>query len=239
LQQLVKGAYNENSAFFDTAERYGSHLKAAIGLGWGETESMLQKLLRAETKNVKESEQKLEPVVATKFTPSPWRSSVQSVVDACEDSRKRLGVEQIDLYQLHMPDIVQPLKRFGIGSNKDEIYWEGLAECYKRGLVKNVGVCNYGPTLLSQCQEALAKHNVPLASNQIAYSLIGRHNGAQETVDKCNELGIKVLAYYPFAMVRTVYVVHKVTFVTLYVHHLCSHSSRCILQIGLTDWKIF
>jgi pyridoxine 4-dehydrogenase len=138
-----------------------------------------------------------------------------------------------------MPDIVQPLKRFGIGSNKNEIYWEGLAECYKRGLVKNVGVCNYGPTLLSQCQEALAKHNVPLASNQIAYSLIGRHNGAQETVDKCNELGIKVLAYYPFAMVRTVYVVHKVTFVTLYVHHLCSHSSRCILQIGLTDWKIF
>ena len=41
---------------------------------------------------------------------------------------------------------------------------------------------------------------MPLASNQIAFSLIGRHNGAQETVDKCNELGIKVLAYYPFAM---------------------------------------
>jgi diketogulonate reductase-like aldo/keto reductase len=63
-------------------------------------------------------------------------------------------------------------------------------------------VSNYGPTLLSECQESLAKHNVPLASNQIAYSLIGRHNGAQETVDRCNELGIKVLAYYPFAMVR-------------------------------------
>jgi hypothetical protein len=61
---------------------------------------------------------------------------------------------------------------------------------------------NYGPTLLSRCQETLAKHSVPLASNQIAYSLIGRHNGAQETVDKCNELGIRVLAYYPFAMVR-------------------------------------
>lgn len=54
--------------------------------------------------------------------------------------------------------------------------------------------------MLSQCHAALAKHKVPLVSNQIAYSLIGRHNGAQETVDKCNELGIKVLAYYPFAM---------------------------------------
>ena len=39
-----------------------------------------------------------------------------------------------------MPDIVQPFRSFAIESNKDEIYWEGLAECYKRGLVKNVGV---------------------------------------------------------------------------------------------------
>ena len=67
---------------------------------------------------------------------------------------------------------------------------------------------NYGPTLLMKCQEHLGKRGVPLASNQIAYSLIGRHNGSQETVDKCQELGIQVLAYYPFAMVRmrTVYV---------------------------------
>ncbi len=59
---------------------------------------------------------------------------------------------------------------------------------------------NYGPTLVEKCQKALAKHGVPLASNQIAYSLIGRQNGAQETVDRCKELGVKVLAYYPFAM---------------------------------------
>jgi pyridoxine 4-dehydrogenase len=199
LQSLVSQACNENAAFFDTAERYGSHIKTALGLGWGETELMLTKLLKEGVRSQKSTD-KMRPIIATKFTPSPWRNSVESVVEACEQSRKRLGVEQIDLYQLHMPDIVQPLKRFGIGSNKDEIYWEGLAECYKRGLVKNVGVCNYGPTLLSRCQKALAKHSVPLASNQIAYSLIGRHNGSQETVDKCNELGIKVLAYYPFAM---------------------------------------
>ena len=201
LQSLVSEASNENAAFFDTAERYGSHIKSALGLGWGETEQMLQKFLKEEVSSQTSTNQ-MRPIIATKFTPSPWRNSVESVVEACEESRKRLGVEQIDLYQLHMPDIVQPLKKFGIGSNKDEMYWEGLAECYKRGLVKNVGVCNYGPTLLSRCQNALAKHSVPLASNQIAYSLIGRHNGSQETLDKCNELGIKVLAYYPFAMVR-------------------------------------
>jgi pyridoxine 4-dehydrogenase len=202
LQSVVREACDRNAAFFDTAERYGSHLKTAVGLGWGETESLMGKLLNSETLVHQSTTNSMKPIIATKFTPTPWRNSVQSVVDACEKSRQRLGVDQIDLYQLHMPDIVQPLKGIGLTLNKDSIYWEGLAECYKRGLVKNVGVCNYGPTLLSKCQEALAKHSVPLASNQIAFSLIGRHNGSQETVDKCNELGIKVLAYYPFAMVR-------------------------------------
>lgn len=171
-------------------------MKTALGLGWGETEMLTREML----KRSNAGEENLKPVVATKFTPSPWRTSAQSVVDACEESRQRLGVDQIDLYQLHMPDIVQPLRFMGMGKSKDETYWDGLAECYHRGLVKNVGVCNYGPTLLLKCQEALAKRDVPLASNQIGYSLIGRHNGAQETLDVCNENDIKVLAFFPFAM---------------------------------------
>lgn len=193
IESLVKTACDTNTAFFDTAERYGSHVKAALGMGWGETESLLQKaIVNVETET--------PPIVATKFTPTPWRTTVESVVEACEQSRDRLGVEQIDLYQLHMPDIVQPFRMFGKEDNKDEIYWEGLAECYNRGLVKNVGVCNYGSTLTMRCQEALAKKNVPLASNQIAYSLVGRHNGAQATLDKCAESGVKVLAFFPLGM---------------------------------------
>ena len=198
LQELVNEAYGSNAAFFDTAERYGSHIKTAIGLGYGETERLTRKLL-AQAKEVK-GERPVAPCVASKFTPLPWRRTAQSVVDACEQSRLNLGVDQIDLYQIHMPDIVKPFRFLGQDEVYDEIYWDGLAECYLRGMVKNVGVCNYGPTLAAKCQEALARRGVPLASNQIAYSLLGRHNGAQETVDKCNELGIKVLAYYPFAM---------------------------------------
>merc|ERR1711966_456487 len=182
--------------FFDTGERYGSHVKTAMGMGWGETETMIAQML----KDADISDDVLRPVVATKFTPSPWRSSAKSVVEACEASRERLGVDSIDLYQVHMPDIVKSLRFMGIDESYDEEYWEGIAECYHRGLVKNVGVSNYGPTLVTKCHDALAKRGVPLASNQIAYSLIGRHNGAQETVDRCAELGVKVLAYYPYAM---------------------------------------
>jgi len=205
LQSLVNEACNSDAAFFDTAERYGSHLKTALGLGWGETESLLKTFVdRASASSRANSMQgngeSSNAIYATKFCPSPWRTTVESVVEACEQSRLRLGVDQIDLYQLHMPDIVKPFRFLGMNDSLDEVYWEGLAECHRRGLVKNVGVSNYGPTLVSKCQDALGKRGVPLASNQIGYSLIGRQNGSQETVDMCAELGIKVLGYYPFAM---------------------------------------
>lgn len=198
VKELISTACNADAAFFDTAERYGGNMKAALGLGWGETEKLTKRYI---DEAIRENGlPRVKPVVATKFTPSPWRTTAKSVVEACEQSIQRLGVDKIDLYQLHMPDIVQPLSAFGLESTKDEIYWDGLAECYERGLVSNVGVCNYGPTLVTRCHEALAKRGIPLASNQIGYSLIGRHSGSQETLDTCNALGIKVMAFFPFAM---------------------------------------
>merc|ERR1719162_395971 len=198
LQSLVNEASTNDAAFFDTAERYGNHMKTALGMGWGETEELLKKFV--DRASIASNGESSKPIYATKFTPSPWRTTPESVVEACEQSIRRLGVDQIDLYQLHMPDIVKPFRFLGVTDSLDEVYWEGLAECYRRGLVKNVGVCNYGPTLISKCQDVLGKRGVPLASNQIGYSLIGRENGSQETVDKCAEAGVKVLGYYPFAM---------------------------------------
>jgi len=202
IDELISSAYRiNNNCLFDTAERYGSHWKTAFGMGYGETEKLLNKYINKATltedpRGYNDS----KPIVATKFTPIPWRTTSQSVVDACIQSCYNLGVDQIDLYQIHMPDIVQPFRSFGKVETKDSIYWDGIIECYNQGLIKNVGVCNYGPTLIEKCQNALAKKGVPLVSNQVSYSLLDRQNGSQDTVDKCNELGIKVLAYYPFAM---------------------------------------
>lgn len=193
---MARASHHPSGTLLDTAERYGSNFKTALGLGWGETERLTRQLLQQEQQHSSSN-----IMIATKFTPSPWRKTAQSVVEACRQSQKRLygadSNQPIDLYQLHMPDIVQPPLRKLLGQKrvapKDELYWDGLAECYHRGLVKNVGVCNYGPTLLAQCQEHLAKRGVPLASNQIAYSILGRHNGAQATLDKGTELGIQTL----------------------------------------------
>jgi len=202
IDELISSAYRiNNNCLFDTAERYGSHWKTAFGMGYGETEKLLNKYINKATLTEDSRGNKdSKPIVATKFTPIPWRTTSQSVVDACIQSCYNLGVDQIDLYQIHMPDIVQPFRSFGKVETKDSIYWDGIIECYNQGLIKNVGVCNYGPTLIEKCQNALAKKGVPLASNQVSYSLLDRQNGSQDTVDKCNELGIKVLAYYPFAM---------------------------------------
>lgn len=181
--------------FFDTAERYGNSFSTAFGLGYGETEELVGRTLKQDG---------VKAVVATKFTPTPARSTVESVIQACEASRQRLGVDVIDLYQIQIPDIVQPWARVpgapkAWSAPKDEIYWEGLAQCYKRGLIANVGVSNYGPTLLRRAYEFFKARGVPLVSNQINYSLLYREK-AQATVDLCNELGITVLAYFPLAM---------------------------------------
>ena len=138
-------------------------------------------------------------MVATKFAPVPWRRESQDVVKACKASAERLGVSSIDLYQIHWPDIIQPLKGLGIEEKKDQMYWDGIAECYHQGLVKNIGVSNYGPRILERAHEALSARGVPIASNQINFSLLYRKSGSEATVDKCKELGIQPIGYFPLA----------------------------------------
>ena len=61
-----------------------------------------------------------------------------------------------------------------------------------------MGVSNYGPKLVTRAAEALKKRGVPLASNQINYSLLC-HGSAQRTLDACEGLGVRVIGYFPLA----------------------------------------
>ena len=179
-EDSLRACYAAGINFIDTAEAYG----------FGTSEKLTRNCVSAVT----------QPFwVATKFAPVPWRRDSEDVVNACKASADRLGVEAIDLYQIHWPDIIQPLKAFGVEEVKDEKYWDGIAKCYNMGLIKNVGVSNYGPKLLAKAHAALAARGVPLASNQINYSLLYRKSGSQATVDKCKELGIQPIGYFPLA----------------------------------------
>jgi len=190
--------------FFDTAERYGasgaSLIPAALGAVAKSLGMPVAKSYQGGDCETNLAQWAPSATYGTKFTPKPDRRSAASVVETCLESAARLGVEQVGLYQIHMPDVIQPFAAFGVQDRKDEIFWDGLAECYHSGLAANVGVSNYGPTLLERCHEHLAKRGVPLASNQIHFNLLYRRQGSLATVAKCNELGVACLAYYPLAM---------------------------------------
>ena len=95
--------------FFKILLSLRESFKTAFGLGWGETERLTRRLLLKEQSTAAAAAAATatpQPVVATKFTPSPWRTTTQSVVDACQESRLRLfgpkSDEPLPLYQIHM-----------------------------------------------------------------------------------------------------------------------------------------
>ena len=95
----------------------------------------------------------------------------------------------IDLYQIHFPN-----------AWANEEYWEGLADAYDLGLVKAVGVSNYGVDALKACHSKLAERGIKLASNQIQMSLLYRWPIDNGLLDACKELDVKVLSYSPLAL---------------------------------------
>jgi pyridoxine 4-dehydrogenase len=174
-----------SSILFDTAELYG----------FGRSESLLgefsNKYYSTNTDGVAAiTTNKKEIQIATKFAAFPTRTKPENVLKACEASLKRLGGDRpIDLYQIHFPN-----------AWANEEYWDGLAQAYEKGLVKAVGVSNYGVDATRACHAALAKRGIPLSTNQIQLSLLYTHPLQNGLMDTCKELGVQVLSYSPLGL---------------------------------------
>ena len=104
-----------------------------------------------------------------------------SVIAECEASLQRLGVDYIDLLQLHWPDPTTPI---------DETM-EAFATLVNQGKVRAAGVSNY-----SLEQMRTAEQTISLASNQVPYSMVERGIEA-ELVPYCIEHAKGILAYSP------------------------------------------
>jgi diketogulonate reductase-like aldo/keto reductase len=72
---------------------------------------------------------------------------------------------------------------------------DALADAYDAGLVKAVGVSNYGLDEIKRMHAALQKRNIPLASNQISFSLLRTIPEKSGLIQLCHDLGVAVLAY--------------------------------------------
>ena len=104
-----------------------------------------------------------------------------SIRREAEASLSRLGVEAIDLYQIHWP----------IPAEQIEEGWETLVELREEGLVRHIGVSNFNVAQLERA-EAIA----PVETLQPPYSLIDRRI-EQEILPYCQERGIGVIVYSP------------------------------------------
>jgi aryl-alcohol dehydrogenase-like predicted oxidoreductase len=72
-----------------------------------------------------------------------------------------------------------------------------MIECVKQGLTRTVGVSNFSQARMLASYSALARENIPLASNQVHYSLLNRTVEKNGLLARCKELGIRLIAYSP------------------------------------------
>lgn len=128
-------------------------------------------------------------LTATKFPPSPF-STDDIFPKALEDSLARLKRSSIDLYQHHFPS----------GRVSIPKLMNLMADAVEAGKIKAVGVSNYSAAEMRLAHAELAKRGIPLASNQVQYSLLHRKPEVDGVLDACRELGITLIAYSPLAM---------------------------------------
>lgn len=164
-------------ALVDTAEVYGG----------GESERIIGRLL------ARDPGRRASVVLATKFMPLPQKLAVKGTLrSALLASLERLGVERVDLYQLHGP----------ISLRSKGALAEALAAVVDEGLTQAVGVSNYSAREMERIHTALAGHGVPLASNQIELSLLRRRPETGGLLAACRRLGVVPLAYSPIGQGR-------------------------------------
>jgi aryl-alcohol dehydrogenase-like predicted oxidoreductase len=74
-----------------------------------------------------------------------------------------------------------------------------MADAVDAGKLLAIGVSNYSAQQLRIAHAALAERGMPLASNQVEYSLLHRAPEVNGVLDACGELGIMLIAYQPLA----------------------------------------
>ncbi|MCT7968052.1 aldo/keto reductase [Laspinema sp. D1] len=181
LQAVFNLCVENGVTLFDTGDSYGT------GKLNGRSETLLgrfaQEYQGPNADNI---------CIATKLAPYPWRLTRRSMVSAGEASAQRLG--RLDLVQMHWSTAnYAPWQEWSL--------LDGLADLYDRGLVKGVGLSNYGPKRLERIYQKFSDRGVPIATLQVQYSLLSTYPvttlGLKEV---CDRLGIQLIAYSPLAL---------------------------------------
>lgn len=180
-KEIIKYALDKGINFFDTAMSYQG----------GTSEEYLGRAIKDHAKRE-------DVVIATKFTPRTMEEikqgiTVQQHIENCLNaSLKRLNMDYVDLYILHMWDYHTPI----------EDILEGLHRMIKQGKVKYIGISNCYAYQIAMANEiAKAKGYEQFISIQGHYNLIFREE-EREMKKYCNENNIAMTPYSALASGR-------------------------------------
>ena len=185
--------------FFDTAEVYGYK-----GQKYEQSaEEILGRFVKNDDSIIKD-----EVVVGSKVFTIPWTNALmgggirlgkESLVKAGKESVKRMGGRQMDVWSIHFP----------FPSFSQDALMSALEESLDLGLTRAVGVSNYNTEQLERAFEILEKRGIPLASNQIEYSVVNRKAEKEGLIQSCLDRDVKVVAHSPLKALKTTEIEEK------------------------------
>ncbi len=181
LQQVFNLCVSNGVTLFDTGDSYGT----------GKLNGQSEKLLgRFEREYLGVNKERI--CLATKLAAYPWRLTSKSMVKAGFASVQRMG--RVDLAQMHW-------------STANYFPWQewqlldGLADLYEQGVIKGIGLSNYGTKRLRKVHQKFSDRQIPIASLQVQYSLLSTYPVTDLGIkDTCDELGIQLIAYSPLCL---------------------------------------
>lgn len=181
--EILNKALDSGINFVDTANQYGGHL------GVGTTEKILGKWF-AENRTRRD-----KVVLATKVyepmsdDPKDRGLSQQHILEACDASLRRMGVDHVDLYQMHHIDRAIPL----------EETWGAMEKLITQGKVRYVGTSNFpGWAIAKASEQALSRNQFQLVSEQSLYNLVERRVEL-EVLPACRAYQMGMIPWSPLA----------------------------------------
>ncbi len=164
--KALKFAIKHKVNVIDTAEIYGN----------GHAEELVAEALKGQ-------ERELMFIISKVWTTNLKRDRL---IRAAEESVRRLGAKYMDLYLIHWPNPLINIKET-IGA---------MEELVDRGLIRNIGLSNFGVDDVKKAIEATKKYEI--AANQISYSLM-KKDAEEYLIPYCARNKIKIIAYTPLA----------------------------------------
>ncbi len=169
--EIVGAALDGGVNWFDTAEIYG----------FGRSERRLANALRD---NGMRDDQ---VIIASKWF--PLLRTARNIPRTIGRRLENLQEYSIDLYYVHQP--------YSLSSVDAQM--EAMARLVDAGKIGAVGVSNFDAGHMRQAHAVLAKHGLPLAANQVQYSLMERSIERDGVLAAAEELDVTVVAYSPLA----------------------------------------